>query len=106
VAQRAREPTLHSRAALQRSSNRPSLQVGQALTQAGKPYDFYAIGGIAFDRNWRDSHRWFCSELIAAAFEAAGSPLLNPSANVWRITPRDLLLSMNLAAVSAISIPN
>jgi uncharacterized protein YycO len=77
-----------------------------ALTQAGKPSDFSAICGIALDRNWRDSHRWFCSELIAAAFEAVGSPLFNPSANVWRITPRDLLLSMNLAPVSAISIPN
>ena len=76
-----------------------------ALTQAGKSYDFSAIGGIVLDRNWRDSRRWFCSELIAAAFEAVGSPLLNPSANVWRITPRDLLLSMNLDAVSAISIP-
>jgi hypothetical protein len=36
---------------------------------------------------------------IDAAFEAAGSPLLNPSANVWRITPRDLLLSMQLTPV-------
>jgi uncharacterized protein YycO len=71
-----------------------------ALTQAGKSYDFSAIGGIALDRNWRDSRRWFCSELLAAAFEAAGSPLLNPSANVWRITPRDLLLSMQLTPVS------
>jgi uncharacterized protein YycO len=76
-----------------------------ALTQAGKSYDFSAIGGIALDRDWRDSRRWFCSELIAAAFEAAGSPLLNPSANVWRITPRDLLLSMQLVPISAISIP-
>jgi hypothetical protein len=76
-----------------------------ALMQAGKSYDFSAICGIALDRNWRDSRRWFCSELIAAAFEAVGSPLLNPSANVWRITPRDLLLSTNLAPVSAISIP-
>jgi len=103
VAQRASQPSLHMRVALQRSSNRRNLQVGAHAS--GKSYDFSAIGGIALDRNWRDSHRWFCSELIAAAFEAVGSPLLNPSANVWRITPRDLLLSMNLAAVSAISIP-
>ena len=74
-----------------------------ALTQAGKSYDFSAIGGIAIDRNWRDSRRWFCSELIAAAFEAVGCPLLNPSANVWRITPRDLLLSMQFVSVSAMS---
>jgi hypothetical protein len=60
-----------------------------ALTQAGKPYDFSAICGIAFERDWHDSRRWFCSELIAAAFEVVGSPLLNPSANLWRITPRD-----------------
>jgi hypothetical protein len=49
-----------------------------------------------------DFHPW---RLIAAAFEAVGSPLLNPSANVWRISPRDLLLSMNLAPVSALSVP-
>lgn len=50
------------------------------------------------------NHR-FCSELIAAAFEVVGSPLLNPSANVWRITPRDLRLSIELVPISAISIP-
>jgi hypothetical protein len=54
-----------------------------ALTQAGKPYDFSAICGIAFDRDWRGSRRWFCSELIAAALEVVGSPLLNLSANVF-----------------------
>jgi uncharacterized protein YycO len=65
-----------------------------ALTRAGKPYDISAICGIA------------CSELIAAAFEVVGSPLLlNPLANVWRITPPDLLLLMQPVPISAISIP-
>jgi hypothetical protein len=67
-----------------------------AITQIGKPYDFGAVAGIAFDRNWRDTDRWFCSELAAAAFEHAGRPLFARSADVWRITPRDLLLSREL----------
>lgn len=69
-----------------------------ALTQVGKGYDYSAIAGIALDRNWRDLSRWFCSELVAMAFEQVGSPILStrPSASVWRITPRDLLLSRAL----------
>ena len=64
-----------------------------ALKQTGKSYDYSAIVGIALDRDWRDPGRWFCSELVAMAFEQAAFPLLNPAADVWRITPRDLLLS-------------
>lgn len=66
-----------------------------ALAQIGKPYDFSAIAGIAFDRDWRDESRFFCSELIALAFEKVGAPILStrPSSAAYRITPRDLLLS-------------
>ena len=64
-----------------------------ALKQAGKRYDFSAVFGIALDRDWRNEDRFFCSELVALAFEKVGCPLLNPKANVARITPRDLLLS-------------
>jgi uncharacterized protein YycO len=66
-----------------------------ARTQIGKPYDFSAITGIALDRDMHDESKWFCSELVAVAFETIGHPLLStrPSASVWRITPRDLLLS-------------
>ena len=67
-----------------------------ALTQAGKKYDFSAIAGIALDRNWRSGDRWFCSELIAAAWEHTPIPLLSPAADVSRITPRDLLLSKEI----------
>ncbi|HEV2521077.1 MAG TPA: hypothetical protein VGT24_01740 [Candidatus Acidoferrales bacterium] len=69
-----------------------------AATQVGKPYDFSAISGIALDRNWHDESKWFCSELVAVAFEKAGHPLLStrPSAASYRITPRDLLLSREL----------
>jgi uncharacterized protein YycO len=69
-----------------------------ASSQIGKPYDFSAVSGIAFDRDWHDENRWFCSELIAVAFEKVGHPLLStrPSAVSWRVTPRDLLLSRSL----------
>jgi hypothetical protein len=69
-----------------------------AYEQIGKPYDFSAITGIALDRNYHDENRWFCSELVAVAFEQVGAPLLStrPSNMTWRITPRDLLLSRKL----------
>lgn len=69
-----------------------------AYTQRGKGYDYSAVGGIAVDRDWHDESKWFCSELVCAAFEKIGSPILStrPSAQAWRITPRDLLLSRQL----------
>jgi len=64
-----------------------------ALEQVGKGYDMSAILGIAFRRDWREDDKWFCSELVAAAFEAAGKPLLNTQEMRNRITPRDIALS-------------
>lgn len=59
------------------------------MAQIGKPYDHTAIAAFAFDRDWRSPDSWFCSELAAAATEAAqwfNKALVVP-AN--RITPRD-----------------
>jgi hypothetical protein len=70
-----------------------------ARTQAGKKYDYSAIFGIFLDRNWRDENRFFCSELTTLAFEKAGCPILNPAAPVYRITPRDQLLSLAITKV-------
>lgn len=69
-----------------------------ACTQIGKPYDFSAITGIVTDRDWHDESKWFCSELVAVAFEKIGVPILStrPSSQPWRITPRDLLLSRSI----------
>lgn len=64
-----------------------------ALTQVGKPYDWRAILGFAFSRDWREEDSWFCSELVCRAFEKTPIPLLNLSVGVWRISPRDLTLS-------------
>ena len=78
-----------------------------ANTQIGKPYDFSAIAGIALNRDWRNEDRFFCSELLALAFEKAGFPILStrPSAAIYRITPRDLLLSRILVYLPPATIP-
>ena len=63
--------------------------------QLGKPYDFEAIAAFALDRDWRKPDSWFCSELVAAALQAAGwfaHPLATASN---RITPSDLLLVLS-----------
>lgn len=62
--------------------------------QEGKPYDWYAIFGILFYRQWDSEDRWFCSELIAAAFARAGISLVYEPTN-W-ITPADLFVSVKL----------
>jgi uncharacterized protein YycO len=68
-----------------------------AKAQVGKAYDCGAIAGVLLHRDWRCTDKWFCSELVAAAFEQA-VPLLNVSEEVNRIVPRDLLLSLLLKA--------
>ena len=60
--------------------------------QVGKPYDFNGIVGILFHRDWQDDARWFCSELIAAAFAFDGRPLLRAT-RLGRITPTILEMS-------------
>jgi uncharacterized protein YycO len=68
-----------------------------AKLQIGRPYDWSAIAGFVFRRDWHsDDSKWFCSELIEAAFSNAGWPLLRDSKHFDRITPRDLLLSTRI----------
>lgn len=64
--------------------------------QLGKPYDTEAIAGMVAHRDWSDEGKWFCSELVTAAFHYGGLPLIRVPDNVDRITPRDLLLSVRL----------
>lgn len=66
-------------------------------SQIGKPYDFLAVAGMPFRQDWRNDNRWFCSELIAAAFQQAGVELLDTD-QLNRVTPRDLYLSPLLKA--------
>lgn len=68
--------------------------------QLRKPYDSKAIWGFLFNRNWREPDSWICSELQAAALEAAGVvPELYLAAN--KITPVSLALATS--AVGAVT---
>ena len=64
--------------------------------QVGKPYDYTALLGNLLHRDWQEDDSWFCSELLAAAFNKAGYPLIN--GNTDRITPGMLYLSPRLLA--------
>lgn len=68
----------------------PAGVIEWARKQKGTRYDLSGVLGIAMRRAWQDSAAWFCSELVAAAFHAAGTPLFRTDA--WRITPRDLYI--------------
>lgn len=60
-----------------------------AMSQVGKPYDWTAIAGFLVRRDWQKNDRWFCSELVAWAFQCAGKPLFRSDA-MHRITPHHL----------------
>ena len=68
----------------------PRAVLDAAASQLGKGYDWLGVFGIGARRKWQDDDAWFCSELVAWAFEAAKQPLVRVHA--WRITPRDLYL--------------
>lgn len=85
----------------------PAEVVHEALVwakfQVGRPYDWRGALGIGFHRDWHDHHHWFCSELVAAAFEEAHHPLLR-TGHLDRVTPADLLMSPYLIPLSAAGI--
>lgn len=64
-------------------------------SQLGKPYDVEAIAAFAFDRDWRATDHWFCSEIQAWALERAGYFPHPLAATDSTITPRDLLLILS-----------
>lgn len=73
--------------------------IAWAKRQEGKPYDWTAIYGIAFRRDWHKDDKWFCSELISGAMDYVHWPLLRDGRAYDRITPRDLLLSPRILPV-------
>ena len=67
----------------------PRAVIAAAESQLGKPYDFTAIVGLGLHRDWQEDDRWFCSELVAWAFEKAGEPLFRAEV-LRRVTPQHL----------------
>lgn len=66
----------------------PAAVIAAARAELGKPYDWFGVAGFGFRRQWQEPDSWFCSELVAWAFHAAGQPLFR--VETWRITPRDI----------------
>ena len=64
----------------------------RASLELGKPYDYAGIFGFIFNRNWQESDKWFCSELIAWCFKEEGINLLRTD-DISRISPATLILS-------------
>jgi uncharacterized protein YycO len=63
-------------------------------SQIGKTYDWKAILGLGIRNNFANpKNSWFCSELVIAAFESINYTLLRTNYS-YRITPRDLGLSI------------
>jgi uncharacterized protein YycO len=60
-----------------------------AHAQVGKDYDTWALVGNMFRRNWQETDKWFCSELIAYCFNQCGFMLTYSKTN--RVTPVDLI---------------
>ncbi len=67
----------------------PEAVRAAAASQVGKPYDYTALLGLGLHRNWQDEDAWFCSELVAWAFEQAGEPLFRADC-LRRVTPQHL----------------
>lgn len=67
--------------------------------RVGRAYDLRGIIGIATAQDWHQKHGRFCSEVVLEGAEhrpKTYADLLNRNVRMWRITPRDLLLSPEL----------
>jgi hypothetical protein len=62
-----------------------------ARAQVGKPYDFGGLYGFLARKNWAKAEKWFCSELVSAAFACSGAPLLRLEPH--KTSPGDLRTS-------------
>lgn len=67
----------------------PQAVIAAAAEQIGKPYDWTAVLGLGLRRDWQEPDAWFCSELVAWAFDAAGQALFRPD-SLRRVTPQHL----------------
>ena len=59
-----------------------------ALAQVGKPYDYTMVARFVSRRqaSRKSSAKWFCSELVYAAFQQAGIDLLRDT-QPWQVSP-------------------
>ena len=62
-----------------------------ANSQIGKHYDYSGIVGFAARRDWQEEDSWFCSELIASAFNKSNVKIFDE--NAFKISPRDIAVN-------------
>jgi uncharacterized protein YycO len=60
-------------------------------SKLGMKYDFIMVARFLTRRSATENNKWFCSELVMAAIEAAGVKLLN--AEPHNVSPRDLFMT-------------
>ncbi len=77
----------------------PQAVIAAARSQIGKPYDYTGVLGLGLHRDWQETGKWFCSELVAWAFAQGGAPLFRPESmtrvtpeHLWRLYPADELV--------------
>ena len=78
----------------------PRRVYGWASSQIGKPYDWRAIVGFLPRKDWHESGHWFCSELVSAALEQSGHPIVDRSA--FRITPQTAYESVEVKKIDGL----
>lgn len=72
-------------------ASNPAAVIAAAASQIGKPYDWTALFGFLVRRDWQADDSWFCSELVAWAFDKGGSPLFRLDA-LHRVTPEHIAM--------------
>ena len=70
------------------------------LAQLGTGYDYKSVARFLSRRDSPADAKWFCSELVMAAFSAGGLELLNGPPS--HISPRDLSLSPYIRKITTV----
>jgi uncharacterized protein YycO len=74
--------------------------------EVGKKYDWNVIflGTSLYDRleKYMPEERWFCSELIEAAFRSINRPLISERVPVWNVLPGDFYKSKELEYIETV----
>jgi uncharacterized protein YycO len=86
------EVDIYSVTGLNRMQNASVLEFME--NQLGKKYDFLSVARFISRREVDDQEKWFCSELVMAAFHHAASPLLNVASH--KVSPEVLSWSPRL----------
>ena len=78
----------------------PRKVYGWATSQLGKPYDWRAILGFLPREDWHEPGHWFCSELVAQAFNLKDTVIVDNQMD--RITPQSVLESPRVHKIDGI----